>query len=101
MRCTTQNAYSAVERLRPLLLVIRLGAAIVQGTAPRLYVFINGNFAGDVEALKTIPLASVESARRVQATAAFTQLGEVRSGGRCVRGPPPSMSSEDLNHADL
>jgi len=77
---TTQNAYSALERLRPLFLETRPGAGTVRSTSPRIYVFINGGFAGDVDVLKTIPLASVESIRRIQATAAFTQNGEVRAG---------------------
>jgi hypothetical protein len=77
---TTQNAYSAVERLRPLFLSVRPGAGIVHGAPPRLYVFIDGSLAGDVDVLKTIPLSSVESIRRMRATAAFTQLGEIQSG---------------------
>jgi hypothetical protein len=77
---TTQNAYSAVERLRPLFLAVRPGAGTTHDTHARLYVFINGSLAGDIDALKTIPLGSVESIRRVQATTAFTQLGEIHSG---------------------
>ena len=77
---TTQNAYSAVERLRPLFLATRAGVGTVRATSPQIYVFINGSFAGDVDVLKTLPLATIESIRRVQATAAFTQYGEIRSG---------------------
>jgi hypothetical protein len=77
---TTQNAYSAVERLRPLFLASRPGSGTIHNTSPHLYVLINGNFVGDVDALKTIPLASIASIRRVQATTAFTQLGEIRAG---------------------
>jgi len=77
---TTQNAYSAVERLRPLFLTIRPGSGTIRDTAPRLYVFINGSLAGDIDVLRTIPLASVESIRRVQASAASTELGEIHAG---------------------
>lgn len=76
----TQNAYSAVERLRPLFLATRPGSRTLRGEPPRIYVFINGNLAGDVETLKTIPLGSIESIRRVQATTAYTQSGETRTG---------------------
>jgi hypothetical protein len=77
---TTQNAYTAVERLRPLFLTTRPGSSIVRGTSPRVYVFLNGNFAGDVDVLRTIPLASIESIRHIQGAAAFTQYGEIRAG---------------------
>ena len=75
---TAQDAYAAVERLRPLFLLLR--RAGVRDAPPRLRVFINGSLAGDVEILKTIPLASVESIQRIHASTAFTQLGELRSG---------------------
>jgi hypothetical protein len=57
----------------------------MHNTSQRLQVFINGSFAGDVEVLKTIPLASVASIRRVQATTAFTQLGEIRAGDGVIQ----------------
>ena len=77
---TTRNAYSAVERLRPLFLTVRPGSGTVHGTSQHLYVFINGSFAGEIDVLKTIPVATVESIRRVQASEAFIQLGELRAG---------------------
>jgi len=77
---TTQNAYSAVERLRPLFLTIRPGSATIHGTPLRMFVFINGSLAGDIDVLRTIPLESVESIRRVRATTAFTQYGEIHTG---------------------
>jgi hypothetical protein len=80
MSGTTQNAYSAVERLRPLFLVTRPGSATLRGTAPRIHVFINGEFAGDLDVLRTIPVAHVESIRHVHATEAYTQHGEVHAG---------------------
>ena len=75
-----QNAYSAVEQLRPLYLATRPGVSALRGVAPRLHVFVNGSYAGDVEVLKMIPFASVESIRHVRATVAFTQYGEIHSG---------------------
>jgi hypothetical protein len=80
VRGTTQNAYSALERIRPLFLSIRPASGPLHGQPPRVYVFIDGSFAGDVDVLKTIPLTSVESIRRVQATTAYTLYGEIHAG---------------------
>ena len=77
---TTQNAYSAVERLRPMFLVTRPGSVVLRATPSRIHVFINGYLAGDLDVLRTIPVASVESIRRIQATEAFTQYGEIHAG---------------------
>ena len=77
---TTQNTYSALERLRPLFLTTRPGSGTIRDTASHLYVFINDNFAGEVDALKSIPLANVESVRRVQATEAYTRYGGIHTG---------------------
>ena len=81
---TTQNAYSATERLRPLFLAVRPSGGIDRDTPPRLHVFVNGSLAGDVEMLKMIPLESVESIQRLQAPTAFTQLGETRTGAGVI-----------------
>lgn len=77
---TAQNAYSAIERLRPFFLAVRPGTGTIRETSARLHVFIDGNLVGDFETLKTIPLAHIASIRRVQATTAFTQLGALRAG---------------------
>lgn len=77
---TSQNAYSAVERLRPFFLTVRPGSGTLHERAPGIHVFINESLAGDIDALKTIPLASIASIRRVQATTAYTQLGEIHAG---------------------
>ena len=48
---------------------------------PRVHVFINGYLAGDLDVLKTIPVANVESIQRVPSSMVFAALGsEVRSG---------------------
>src|SRR6185437_3158181 len=52
---TTQNAYSAVERLRPLFLGIRPGSGTIRDASAHLYVFVNGSLAGDIDILQTIP----------------------------------------------
>jgi hypothetical protein len=81
---TTQNAYSAVERLRPLFLVARPGSGTVGGRASHVYVFIQGNPAGEIDVLKTIPIASIASIQRVQAMAAFTQYADVQAGDSVI-----------------
>jgi len=80
VRGTTQNAYSAVERLRPLFLATRPGSGILSGTTPRIHVFIDGSLAGGIETLEMMPLATVASIQRVRATTAFTQFRRVESG---------------------
>jgi len=80
VRGTTQNAYSAIERIRPLFLSVRPAPGSLYGPPARLYVFINGSFAGDTDVLKAIPVASVESIRRKQATSAYTLYGEIHAG---------------------
>lgn len=81
---TTQNAYSAVERLRPLFLVARPGAGAVGGRPARIYVFVQDNLAGDIDVLRTIPIASIRSIQRVQAMTAFTRYGEVQAGDSVI-----------------
>jgi hypothetical protein len=81
---TTQNAYSAVERLRPLFLVARPGSGSVGGRVSRVYVFIQGNLTGDIDVLRTIPIGSIASIQRVQAMTAFTQYADVQAGDSVI-----------------
>jgi hypothetical protein len=76
----TQNAYSALEQLRPLFLTTRPSSALVHGDVPRIHVFINDFYAGNDDVLKTIPIASIESVRRVQSSMMMATMGEVRPG---------------------
>jgi hypothetical protein len=80
----TQNAYSAVERLRPLFLTTRPGSGTVGGRVSRIHVFIEGSLAGDIDVLKTIPIGTIESIQRVQAMVAFTQYSDVRAGDSVI-----------------
>lgn len=77
---TTQNAYSAVERLRPLFLVTRPGSGSVGGRQAHIYVFVQDNLVGDIDALRTIPVASIKSIQRVQAMTSFTRYADVQAG---------------------
>ena len=72
-----QNAYVAVERLRPLFLQARPGAGDVRGEPRTISVFIDGDFAGDQNVLRSIPVRDIESIRRVQPTMAYATLGSL------------------------
>jgi hypothetical protein len=77
---THRDAYAAVEQLRPLFLSPRPGAADARGQARTIRVFIDGDFAGDEEVLRSIPVADIESIRRVQPTIAYATMGSLHMG---------------------
>ena len=72
-----QNAYVALERLRPLFLQPRPGAGDVRGEPRTISVFIDGDFAGDLNVLRSIPVRDIESIRRVQPSTAYAILGSL------------------------
>ena len=72
-----QNAYVAVERLRPLFLQARPGAGDARGEPRTISVFIDGDFAGDLNVLRSIPVRDIESIRRVQPAMAYATLGSL------------------------
>jgi len=74
---THQNAYVAVERLRPLFLQARPGAGDARGEPRTISVFIDGDFAGDLNVLRSIPVRDIESIRRVQPSMAYATLGSL------------------------
>lgn len=75
-----QNAYSAIERLRPFFLATRPSSADVHGIIPHLNVFIDGYFAGDTDVLKAIPASEIESVERLQPSMAYATLGAYHAG---------------------
>jgi len=74
---THQNAYVAVERLRPLFLRARPGTGDARGEPRTISVFIDGDFAGDLNVLRSIPVRDIESIRRVQPSMAYATLGSL------------------------
>ena len=72
-----QSAYAAVERLRPLFLHVRPGAGDVRGEPRTISVFIDGDFAGGLDVLRSIPAQDIESIRRVQPAMAYATLGSL------------------------
>lgn len=79
-RASPQNAYSALEQLRPFFLQPRPNSSDVRGEPRRMHVFIDGYFSGDLDVLKTIPARDIASITRVQPEMAFTTMGDVRAG---------------------
>jgi hypothetical protein len=79
-----QNAYSAVERLRPLFLQTRPGAGDARGEPHTISVFINGDFAGDQEVLRSIPVRDIDSIRRVQPAMAYATMGSLHMGDQIL-----------------
>jgi hypothetical protein len=79
-RGTPQNAYSALEQLRPFFLQPRPSAVDVRGERPQMHVFIDGYFSGDLDVLKMIPASEIESITRVQPAMAFTTMGSMHAG---------------------
>jgi hypothetical protein len=47
-------------------------------------VFINGDFAGDQEILRTIPVRDIESIRRVQPAMAYATMGSLHMGDEVI-----------------
>ena len=72
-----QTAYVAVERLRPLFLQPRPGAGDVRGEPRTISVFIDGDFAGGLDVLRSIPARDIESIRRVQPAIAYATMGSL------------------------
>ncbi len=75
-----ENAYSAVEHLRPLFLSPRPGPADARGQPRTIRVFIDGDFAGDEDVLRSIPVRDIESIRRVQPAMAYATIGSLHMG---------------------
>ena len=72
-----ENAYSAIERLRPLFLRTRPGVGDARGEPGTISVFIDGDFAGDQEVLRSIPVRDIESIGRLQPAMAYATLGSL------------------------
>lgn len=62
------DAYRALEHLRPDFLRLRPGTSLMRGERPTLHVYINGNYAGDVSALRTLYVRNITGIRRLQRT---------------------------------
>ena len=81
---THQDAYSALERLRPFFLTPRPSSADAHGQPRTVNVFIDGDFAGDEEILRSIPVRDIESIRRVQPAIAYATMGSLHMGDEVI-----------------
>ena len=81
---THQDAYSALARLHPFFLTPRPSSADAHGERRTIRVFIDGDFAGDEEILRTIPVREIESIRRVQPAMAYATLGTQHLGDEVI-----------------
>jgi hypothetical protein len=81
---THRDAYAAVEQLRPLFLSPRPGAADARGQPRTIRVFIDGDFAGDQEVLRSIPAREIESIRRLQPAMAYATMGSLHMGDQIL-----------------
>ena len=81
---THQDAYSALERLRPFFLTPRPSSADAHGQPRAIGVFIDGDFAGDEEILRSIPVRDIESIRRVQPAIAYATMGSLHMGDEVI-----------------
>ena len=70
-----QNLYTVIQQLRPLFLTPRPGGTMARGVAPGIAVFIDGTLAGDLDVLKTLNPANVESIQRVRQPYAYVDYG--------------------------
>ena len=81
---THQDAYSALERVRPFFLTPRPSSADARGQPRTIRVFIDGDFAGDEEILRSIPVRDIESIRRVQPAMAYATMGSLHMGDEVI-----------------
>ena len=81
---THQDAFSALERLRPFFLTPRASSADVHGQPRTIRVFIEGDFAGDEQILRSIPVRDIESIRRVQPAMAYATMGSLHMGDEVI-----------------
>ena len=79
-----QDAYAALERLRPFFLQARPSSSDARGQTRTIRVFIDGDFAGDEEILRSIPVRDIESIRRVQPAMAYATMGSLHMGDEVI-----------------
>ena len=79
-----QDAYSALARLRPFYLAPPPSSAEARGESRAIRVFIDGDFAGDEEILRSLPVRDIESIRRVQPSMAYAAKGSLHMGDEVI-----------------
>lgn len=87
-RVNVQNAYEAVQKLRPAMLRPRQIASFGQGgvkngrtVAGEVLAYVDNTRLGDVEQLRQISVASISAVRYFSASEAQTKWGSGHAGG--------------------
>jgi hypothetical protein len=62
----------------------RPSSADAHGQSRTIRVFIDGDFAGDEQILRSIPVREIESIRRVQPAMAYTTTGSLHLGDEVI-----------------
>lgn len=70
-----QNVFTVVQQLRPLFLTARPGPSMARGVSSGIAVFIDGTLAGDLDVLKSLNPANVESIQRIRQPYAYADYG--------------------------
>ncbi len=60
------DAYGALQTIRPQFLRVRPGSSLFRGEQPSIRVYVNGNYVGDLSALRTLYVRNIVSIRRLQ-----------------------------------
>jgi hypothetical protein len=68
---TASTALDAVRQLRPLFLRVRPGAFYARGRRPVISVYVEEMYAGNLDALQTIPADAIQSMRYLDRTEAL------------------------------
>jgi len=80
-RASVQNAYEAVQKLRPAMLSPRQVASANAQATGELLVYMDNNRMGDVEQLRQISASSIAALRYFSASEAQTKWGSGHPGG--------------------
>ena len=80
-RVNVQNAYEAVQKLRPAMLRQRQVASANAQATGELLIYMDNNRLGDVEQLRQISASSIASLRYFSASEAQTKWGSGHPGG--------------------
>ncbi|MCC6316432.1 MAG: hypothetical protein IT361_01985 [Gemmatimonadaceae bacterium] len=69
------SLFDVLQRTRPAMVRARLGSHVLRGIQPEIDVFINGQYAGATDVLRTLQPRYVSSVRMVQRVQAYTEYG--------------------------
>jgi len=80
-RVNVQNAYEAVQKLRPAMLRQRQVATANAQSSGELLVYLDNNRYGNVEQLRSVAASSIAALRYYSASEAQTKWGSGHPGG--------------------